>query len=199
MTNIESISKETETLLSNKGPYSQSYGFSSSHVQMWELDHKEDWAPKNWCFQTVVLEKTFESPLDSKEIQPVYPRGNQSWIFIGRADAEAEAAILWPPDMKKRLIGKDPDAGKYWRREKIRSDQISHSVVSLRPHESQHARPPCPSPTPRVHSNSRPSSQWCHPAISASVVPFSSCPQSLPASGSFPMSQLFTWGGQSGA
>ena len=81
----------------------------------------------------------------------------------------------------------------------IRSDQISHSVVSdsLRPHESQHARPPCPSPTPRVHSDSRPSSQWCHPAISSSVVPFSSCPQSLPASGSFSMSQLFVWGGQS--
>ena len=81
----------------------------------------------------------------------------------------------------------------------IRSDQISHSVVSesLRPHESQHARPPCPSPTPGVHSDSRPSSQWCHPAISSSVVPFSSCPQTLPASESFPMSQLFTWGGQS--
>ena len=80
----------------NKGPYSQSYGFSSSCVRMWELDHKEDWAPKNWCFQTVVLKKTLESPLDCKEMQPVHPKGNQPWIFIGRTDAEAEAPILWP-------------------------------------------------------------------------------------------------------
>ena len=96
----------------NKGPYSQSYGFSSSHVQMWELDHKEGWAPKNWCFQTVVLEKTLGSPLDSKEIKPVNPKGNQPWIFIGRTDAEAKAPILWPPDAKSWLIGKDPDVGK---------------------------------------------------------------------------------------
>ena len=97
----------------NKGPSSQSYGFSSSHVQMLELDHKEGWAPKNWCFQTVVLEKTLESPLDCKEIQPVHPKGNQSWIIIGRTDAEAP--VLWPPDAKSWLIGKDPDAGKDWR------------------------------------------------------------------------------------
>ena len=101
----------------DKGPSSQSYGFSSSHVWMWELDHKESWAPKNWCFWTVVLEKTLESPLDWKEIKPVYPKGNQSWIFIGRTDAEAEAPILWPPDVKNWLIGKDPDAGKDWRQE----------------------------------------------------------------------------------
>ena len=85
---------------------SQSYSFSSSHVWMWELDHKESWAPKNWCFWTAVLEKTLERPLDCKEIKPVNPQGNQSWIFIGRTDAEAEAPILWPPDVKNWLIGK---------------------------------------------------------------------------------------------
>ena len=84
---------------------SQSYGFSSSHVWMWELDYKESWAPKNWCFWTVVLEKTLGSPLDCKEIQPVHPKGNQSWIFIGRTDAEAGAPILWPPDVKNWLLG----------------------------------------------------------------------------------------------
>ena len=99
----------------NKGPYSESYGFSSSHVWMWELDYKESWALKNWCFQTVVLEKILESPLDCKEIKPVNPKGNQPWICIGRTDAEAEAPILWPTDGKSQLIGKDPDAGKDWR------------------------------------------------------------------------------------
>ena len=84
---------------------------------MWELDHKESWALKNWCFWTVVLEKTLESPLDSKEIQPVHLKGNQSWIFIRRTDAEAETPILWAPDVKNWLIGKDPDAGKDWRQE----------------------------------------------------------------------------------
>ena len=102
----------------DKGPSSQSYGFSSSHVWMWELDYKESWALKNWCFWTVVLEKTLESPLDCKEIQSVHPKGNQSWIFIGRTDAEAETLILWPPDVKNWLIGKDPDAEKDWRQEK---------------------------------------------------------------------------------
>ena len=101
-----------------KGANSQSYDFSSSHVQMWELDNKKGWAPKNWCFWTVVLEKTLESSLDSQEIQPVHSKGNQSWIFIGRTDAKAEAPILWPPDLKSWLIGKDPDAGKDWRLEK---------------------------------------------------------------------------------
>ena len=84
------------------GPSSQSYGFSSSHIQMWELDHKEGWALKNWCFQTVVLEKTFESPLDCKEIKSVNPKGNQPWIYIGRTDAEAEAPMLWLPDVKSQ-------------------------------------------------------------------------------------------------
>ena len=97
---------------------SSGYGFSSSHVWMWELDYKESWSPKNWCFWTVVLEKTLESPMDCKEIQPVHPKGNQSWIFIGRTDAEAETPILWPPVVKNWLIGKDPDARKYWRQEK---------------------------------------------------------------------------------
>ena len=96
---------------------SQGYGFSSSRVWMWELDYKESWAPKNWCFWTVVLEKTLESPLDSKEIQPVHPKGNQSWIFIGRTDAEAETPILWPANAKSWIIWKDPDAGKDWEQE----------------------------------------------------------------------------------
>ena len=96
---------------------SQGYGFSSSRVWMWELDCEESWAPKNWRFWTVVLEKTLETPLDCKEIQPVNPKGNQSWIFIGRTDTEAETPILWPPDVKNWLIGKDPDAGKDWRQE----------------------------------------------------------------------------------
>ena len=96
----------------------QGYGFSISHVWMWELDHKEGWALKNWCFWTVVLEKTLVSPLDCKEIQPVYPKGDQSWVFIGRTDVEAETPILWPPDVKSWLIWKDPDAGKDWGQEK---------------------------------------------------------------------------------
>ena len=96
---------------------SQSYGFSSSDVWMWELDYKESWAPNNWHFWTVVLEKTLESPLDCKEIQSVHPKGNQSWIFTGRTDAEAETPILWPPDAKNWLIWKDPDAGKDWGQE----------------------------------------------------------------------------------
>ena len=96
----------------NKGPSSQSYGFSSGHVWMWEFDHEEDLTPKNWCFWTVVLEKTPESPLDCKEIQPVHPKGDQSWVFIGRTNAGAETPILWPPDGKNWLIRKDPDAGK---------------------------------------------------------------------------------------
>ena len=122
---------------------------------MWELDYKESWAPKNRWFQTVVLEKTLESPLDSKDIQPVHAKGNQF--------------------------------------------QFSHSVMSdsLQPHGLQHARPPCPSPTPGVHPSSCPLSQWSHPTISSSVIPFSSCPQSFPASESFQMNQLFASGGQS--
>ena len=98
----------------NKGASTQSCGFTSSRIWMWELDYKASWMPKNWCFWTVELEKTLESPLDFKEIKPVHPKGNQSWIFIGRTDAAAEAPIRWPPDAKNWLIWKDPDAGKDW-------------------------------------------------------------------------------------
>ena len=109
--------KKQRHYFANKSLSSQSNGFSSSHVWMWELDCKENWALKNWCFCTVVLEKTLENPLDSKEIQPVHPKGNQSWIFIRRTDAEAETPVLWPPDVKSWLIGKDCDAGKDWGQE----------------------------------------------------------------------------------
>ena len=106
--------KKQRYYFANKGPSSQGYGFSSGHVWMWELDYKESWALKNWCFWTVVLEKTLESPLDCKEIQPVHPKGDQSWVFIGGTDAEAETPILWPSDVKSWLIWKDHDAGKDW-------------------------------------------------------------------------------------
>ena len=110
---IQHIKKQWH-YFANKGLCSQSYGFSSGHVWMWELDSKESWAPKNWCFWTVVLEKTLEGPLDFKKIQPVHPKGNQSWIFIGRTDAEAETPVLYA---KNWLLGKDHDGGKYWRQE----------------------------------------------------------------------------------
>ena len=110
------IKKQTY-YFANKGLSSQGYGFSSGHVWMWVLDCEESWAPKNWCFWTVMLEKTLVSPLDCKEIQPVHPKGDQSWVFIGRTDAEAETPILWPPDAKSWLIGKDPDAGRDWGQE----------------------------------------------------------------------------------
>ena len=113
MTNLESILKSRDiTLLTklgiDKARYSQSYGFSSSHVWKWELDYEEGWAPKNWCFQIVGLEKTLENALDCKDFKPVDPKGNQPWIFIGRTGAEAEAPILWPRDVKSRVIGKRP-------------------------------------------------------------------------------------------
>ena len=109
--------KKQRHYFTNKGPSCQGYGFTSAHVCMWELDHKESWAPKNWCFWAVVLEKTLESPLDCKEIQLVHPKGNQSRILIGRTDAEGETPILWPSDVKNWLTWKDPEAGKDWRRE----------------------------------------------------------------------------------
>ena len=112
VTNLDSILKSRDNYFANKGPSSQGYGFSSSHVWMWELDYKESWVPNNWCFWTVVLKKTLESLFDCKEIQSVHPKGNQSWLFFGRTDAEAETPILWPPDAKSWLIWKDPDAGK---------------------------------------------------------------------------------------
>ena len=109
--------KKQRRYFANKGLSSQSYGFSSSQVGMWQLDYKVSWALKNWCLWAVVLQKTHESPLDCKEIKPVHPKRNQPWMFIGRTDAEAEAPVLWPPDVKNWLIGKDPDAGKDWRQE----------------------------------------------------------------------------------
>ena len=109
--------KKQRHYFANKGLSSQSYGFSSSHVWMWELDYKESWALKNWWFLTVVLDKALESPLNCK-IKPVHPKGNQFWIFIGRTDAEVETPILWPPEsVKNWLTGKDPDSGKDWRQE----------------------------------------------------------------------------------
>ena len=117
MTNLDSILKSRDITLPTKVHLVKAMIFSSSHVWIWELDYKESWVPKNWCFWTVVLEKTLENPLDCKEIQPVHPKGDQSWIFIGRIDVAAETPILWPPDAKSWLIGKDPDAGKDWRQE----------------------------------------------------------------------------------
>ena len=113
MTNLDGIFKSRGPF-ANKGPSSQGYGFPSGHVWMWDLDYKESWTPKNWCFWTVVLEKTLESSLDCKEIQPVHSKGNQSWIFIGRTDAASETPILWPPDAKNWLIWKDPGAEEDW-------------------------------------------------------------------------------------
>ena len=115
MTNLDSILKRD--ISCDKGPYSESNGFSSIHIWMWEFDHKEGWVLKNWFFQTVVLEKTLENHVDCKEIQPIHPKWNQSWIFTRSTDAESEAPILWPHHAKNWLIGKDPDAGKDWRQE----------------------------------------------------------------------------------
>ena len=108
---------------------------SSSHVWMWQLDYKESWTPKNWCFWTVVLEKTLESPLDRKEAKPVNPKGNQSWIFIGRIDAEAETPVLWLPDAENWLIGKDPDIGKDWGQEGATEDKMVGWHHRLHGHE----------------------------------------------------------------
>ena len=127
MTNLDSILKSSDSTLPTKVHLSQSYGFSSSPVWMWELDYKESWAPKYWCFRTVVLEKTLESPLDCKDIQPVHPKGDQSWIFIGRTDAEPETPILWPPDGKTHSLEKTLMLGKIeggrrkgWQNEMVR-------------------------------------------------------------------------------
>ena len=134
--------KKQRHYFANKGPSSQSYGFSSSHVRMWKLDYKESWAPKNWCFWTVVLEKTLESPLDCKESQLVNPKGNQSWIFIGRTDAKAETPILCPPDAKNWLIGKDPDSGKDWRQEEkgMTEDEMIGWHHQLNGHEFEYGQ-----------------------------------------------------------
>ena len=137
-----------------KGPFSQGYGFSSSHAWMWELDPKEGWALKNLCFWTVVLEKTLESPLDCKEIQPVHSEGDQTWTFIGRNDAEAETPILWLPNAKSWLVRKDPEAGKDWKQEDKGMMEASLSFITsqslLKPMSiesvipSNHLIPCCP-------------------------------------------------------
>ena len=114
MTNLDSIFKSRDIILLTNIHLSQGYDFSCGHVWMWELDCEEGWGPKNWCFWTVVLEKTLESPLDCKEIQPVHSEGDQPWDFFGRNDATAEAPVLWPPHEKSWLIGKDSDAGRDW-------------------------------------------------------------------------------------
>ena len=117
MTNLDSILKSRDIYFANKYLSGQGYGFSSGHVWMWELDCEESWTLKNWCFWTMVLEKTLKSPLYCKDIQPVHPKADQSWVFIGRTDAEAETPILWPPHAKSWLIGKDRDAGRDWGQE----------------------------------------------------------------------------------
>ena len=136
MTNLDGILKSKDITLPTKA-----YRFSTSHVWMWELDYEESWAPKNWCFWTVVLEKTLESPLDCKEIQPVHPKGNQSWIFIGRTDVKAETLILSSADTKNWLLGKDPDAGKDWRPEEkgTTEDEIIEWHHLLDGHEFEQA------------------------------------------------------------
>ena len=128
--------------IAKKGLSSQSYGFSSSHLWMWELDRKESWALKNWCFWTVVLEKTLESPLDCKGIQPVHPKGDQSRVFTQRTDAETEAPILWPPDTKSWLIWKDPDAGRDWGQEEkgMTEDEMVGWHHWLNGHEFEYTR-----------------------------------------------------------
>ena len=117
MTNLDSILKKQRHYFANKGPSGQGYGFSRGHVWMWELGCEESWVPKNWCFWAMVLDKTLESPLDCKEIQPVHPEGDKSRVFIGRTDTEAETPILWPPHGKSWLIGKYPDSGRDWGQE----------------------------------------------------------------------------------
>ena len=138
MINLDSTLKSRNITLPTKVHLVKaSYGFSSSHVWMWELDYKESWTPNNWCFWTVVLEKTLESPLDCKEIQSVHPRGGQSWVFIGRTDVEAETPILWPPDAKSWLIWKDPDAERDWGQEEkgTTEDEIVGWYHQLNGHE----------------------------------------------------------------
>ena len=150
---------------------------------MWELDHKEGWAPKNWCFQIVVLEKTLESLLNCKEIKPVNPKGNQSWIFIGRTDAEAEASILRPPDAKSWLIGKDSDAGKDWRWEEkgMTEDEMAgwHHWLDGRDFEEalgngeRQGRLVCCSPWGRKESAELQLSYWTTATVLASFKTFS--------------------------
>ena len=134
---IKNVLHYQRRYFADKGPSSQIYGFSSSHLWMWELDHKEGWALKKWCFQTVVLEKTLENPLHRKEIKPVNPKGNQLWIFIGRTDAEAATPVLWPPDsLEKTLMLGKIEGGRRRGRQRMRSlhgitDSIDMSLSTL--------------------------------------------------------------------
>ena len=154
MTNLDSMLKSRHHF-ANKGPYIQSYCFSSSHIWMCELDHKEGGAPKNWCFQTMVLEKTLESPSDSMESKPLNPKGNQPWIFIGRTDVEGEASVFWPPDGKSWLIGKDLDVRKDWKQEKgATEDEMVGWRHWLNAHEFEE--------TPG-HSEGQGRQAWCNP------------------------------------
>ena len=180
---------------------------------MWELDHKKGWAPKNWCFWTVVLERTLESLLDCKEIKPVNSKGNQPWIFIRRIDAEAEAPILWPPHGKSLLFGKDPDAGKDWRQEEQGwqrtrwlngiTDSVNMLLLFTQLSLSLCDPMDCSMPGfPVLHhlpKFAQTRVHWVSDAIQPShpVIPFSSHLQSFPASRSFPVCQSFTSGGQS--
>ena len=137
MTNLDSILKSRDITLSTKFRLVKAMAFSSGHVWMWELDCEESWVPKNWCFWTVVLEKTVESPLDFKKIQPVHSEGDQSWVFIGRTEVESVTPILWPPNEKSWLTGKDPDAGKDWGQEEKRmiEDEMVGWYQQLNGHE----------------------------------------------------------------
>ena len=138
MTNLDSILQGRDITLPTKVRLVKTTVFSSSHVCMWELDYKESWVPKSWSFWTVMLEKTLQSPLDCKEIQPVHSKGDQSWIVIERTDAEAQTPILWPPDAKNWLIWKDPDAGKDWKQEKgTTEDEMVGWHHQLNGHESE--------------------------------------------------------------
>ena len=129
--------KKQRHYFANKGPSGQGYGFSSGHEWMWELDSEESWALKNWCFWAVVLEKTLESPLDCKRSNQIHPERDKSWVFIGRADAEAETPVLWPPHAKSWLIGKDPDAGREWGQEEkgMTEDEMAGWYHRLDGHE----------------------------------------------------------------
>ena len=141
MTNLDSVLKSRDIILPTKVCIVKTMVFPVVMYGCESWDYKESWVPKNWCFLTVVLEKTLESPLDCKEIQPIHPKGDQSWVFIGRSDVEAEAPILWPPDAKSSLIGKDPDSGKDWRQEEkgMTEDEMIGWHHRLNGHESEQA------------------------------------------------------------
>ena len=177
MTNLDIILKSRD--ITNKGPSSQSYGFSSSHIWMWEMDYKESWVLKNWCFWTVVLEKTLESPLNCKGIKPVHPKGNQSWVFIGRTDAEAETPILWPTDAENWVIGKCWMLGKMEKAMATHSSTLAWKIPWI---EACQASPSI------SNSQSLLRLMFIELVMPSSAISISSHLQSFPESGSFPMS-----------